>query len=392
MHRTRNNALEAPTKGNDNEKSIYKHDEGKSKKGIRKRIEVVISKLRHQACRTKIRKGVHVLFAASIIASAIILLLNMFSLPYHRSRRIPRNMVQLVGEKDYVRLQFLSQMKLEPLINYRPERIKHKHGHESFENGNCKAMHQWQVEAYPTCNKLHEIDPNNLNLVASGGFRDVFAMKDWNGTTVAVKTLLDGSSYSYRHYDRHRRDAVAMSLLTSSKHIPNIYGYCINSGMFDFTPDGSLDDHIYSEEKWTKQQKLRFSWQATTALADVHGIGMRKDSASISHTDISADQFLWLDGMYKVLFCNLRICLSVSLTIYVTVINHIASVSYRHYITSSTTLTALVLFDGMFLKMSRVLSLSRTTQVGTDPRKSTNTIDLQKKLMCTLLAMYCIKY
>lgn len=173
MHRTRNNALEAPTKGNDNEKSIYKHDEGKSKKGIRKRIEVVISKLRHQACRTKIRKGVHVLFAASIIASAIILLLNMFSLPYHRSRRIPRNMVQLVGEKDYVRLQFLSQMKLEPLINYRPERIKHKHGHESFENGNCKAMHQWQVEAYPTCNKLHEIDPNNLNLVASGGFRDV---------------------------------------------------------------------------------------------------------------------------------------------------------------------------------------------------------------------------
>jgi len=211
-------------------------------------------------------------------------------------------MVQLVGEKDYSRLQFLSQMKLngEPLINYHPERQKHKHGHESFETGNCKAMHQWQVEAYPTCNKLHEIDPNELHYVASGGFRDVFALEDWNGTIVAVKTLLAESSYTYRQYDRHRRDAIAMSLLTSSKHIPNIYGYCTNSGMFDFSHYGSMDDHIFDiREPWTKQQKLQFSWQATTALADLHGIGMRKDSTSISHTDIGLDQFLWLDGMYK---------------------------------------------------------------------------------------------
>jgi len=308
MHRTRNSILEQPQKklrGRDNdENSNSDHHERRSKKRIRKRIEVMLSKLRHDGFRTKLRKVVHIFFIASIIMSVIMLVSNMIDQIPHNKRfgQIPRNMVQLVGEEDYSQVQFLSQMKFNwgLLKKIHDNGHKHSHGHEPFEEGSCKAMHQWQLEAYPTCNKLHETDMNKLRHVGQGGFRDVWAMKEWNGITIAVKTLGDRKKYTYREYDRHRRDAVAMSLLTSSKHIPNIYGYCTNSGMFDFSPDGSMDDHIFEQKKqWTKRQELQFSWQVTAALADVHGIGMRKDSSSISHTDISVDQFLWLDGMYK---------------------------------------------------------------------------------------------
>jgi len=278
MHRTRNSIGDKPTTksrsgGNEKNLTCGNHEE-KSKKGIRKRIEVVLSKFRHhEGFRTKLRKGVHIFFMVSIIASVIIVALNLIDLiPYNnRFGKLPHNMVQLVGE-DYSRLQFLSQMNLNwgPLKNNHHHEHKHKHGHENFEVGNCKAMHQWQLEAYPTCNLLHETDMNKLDHVGRGGFRDVWAMTEWNGTKVAVKTLADRKKFTHKEYDRHRRDAVVMALLTSSKHIPNIYGYCTNSGMFDFSANGTMEDHM--KKRWTKQQKLRYSWQATTALADVHDI------------------------------------------------------------------------------------------------------------------------
>jgi len=177
---------------------------------------------------------------------------------------------------------------------------KHKKGHENFEKGNCKAMHSWHMEAYPTCNMLHETDMSHLDHAGRGGFRDVWALQGWDGTKIAVKTLTNRKDFTWREYDRHRRDAVAMSLLTSSKHVPNIYGFCTNSGLFDYTPNGSMEDHIFkTHQTWTEQEKLRFSWQAAAALADVHNIGSKRGSASISHTYVSVDQFLWLDGMYK---------------------------------------------------------------------------------------------
>jgi len=307
MHRTRNIKIDsAKESGRSNDKhSAFDYREEKSKKGIRKQIEVVISKLLHEGFRTKLKRCVHIFLAVSIITSVILTLLETIGLPYVEFGKVPRNMVQLVGE-DYSRIQFLSKMK----VNWRRFQYDHNYqhvhvytgGYEIFEEGNCKAMHPWQLQAYPNCNMLHEIDMSKPLHVGHGGFRDVWVMKEWDGTKLAVKTLVGKKKFTYREYDRHRRDAIAMSLLTSSKHIPNIYGYCTNSGLFDYSPNGSMEDHIFKSEKkqeWTKQLKLRFSWQAATGLADVHGVDMKGDSASISHTDISVDQFIWLDGMYK---------------------------------------------------------------------------------------------
>ena len=53
-----------------------------------------------------------------------------------------------------------------------------------------------------------------------------------------------------------------------------------------------MEDHIfkkYKKQVWTNQQKLRYSWQAATALADLHAVGMEGNSASISHTDIAIE-------------------------------------------------------------------------------------------------------
>lgn len=185
MHRTPRNSIHEqppPTKlrssGSNNENSTSVYHERKLKKGIRKRIEVMLSKLHHDdSFRTKLRKVVHIFFIASIIMSAIIFVLNTIDLIPHTKRfvgKLPRNMVQLVGEDDYSRLQFLSQMKFNwgSLKDVHNHEYHYKHGHESFEEGNCKAMHQWQFDAYPTCNVLHEADMNKLRHVGRGGFRD----------------------------------------------------------------------------------------------------------------------------------------------------------------------------------------------------------------------------
>jgi hypothetical protein len=180
--------------------------------------------------------------------------------------------------------------------------------HDQFETTTCKAMHDWQKQVFPACNTVHEIDMSQTNaddgleirLVGHGGFRDVWMVQDADGVKRVLKTLVQSKDFTHREYDRHRRDATTMSLLTSSKRIPNIYGYCTNSGIFDFAPGGSLEDHIFRQkEKWSSKQKLLYSWQAAAALADVHTLGMKNDHAAVAHTDITTDQFLWMDGMYK---------------------------------------------------------------------------------------------
>jgi len=300
MHRqTRNKRHEHSKSSIEQDNSESDRHEEKPKKGIIKQIEVIVSKFRHEG----LKKGVHFFLAISIITSAIIAVANNINLQYDGGiRKTQSNMVQLLGE-DYSNIQSFSQITLAwKLGSYNPSYSKHRNSHEKFEEGNCKAMHSWQLEAYPNCNLLHETDMSKTRHVGRGGFRDVWAMEMWDGTKLALKTLADRKKFTHRENERHRRDAVAYSLLTSSKHIPNIYGYCSNSGIFDFSANGSLEEHIFKTRRknsWSTDDILRYSWQATTALADVHAVGMKGKSASIAHTDISIDQFLWVDGMYK---------------------------------------------------------------------------------------------
>jgi hypothetical protein len=55
-----------------------------------------------------------------------------------------------------------------------------------------------------------------------------------------------------RNLDRHLRDAVAMEQLTSSPWVMGVYGFCGNSGIFEFADGGSLEDSIFADEKSEK--------------------------------------------------------------------------------------------------------------------------------------------
>ena len=104
--------------------------------------------------------------------------------------------------------------------------IKQDHSSSPFEEGNCKAMHIWQVKNNQACNSIHETDLLQIKHLAKGGFRDVWWMRDGDGSDAVIKTLVWKKKFRIREKDRHQRDANAYSALQSSTSIPNIYGYC----------------------------------------------------------------------------------------------------------------------------------------------------------------------
>jgi len=175
-----------------------------------------------------------------------------------------------------------------------------------LEEGDCKAMHDWQLNYQPACNSVHEINMMENRFLAEGGFRSVWWMRDdgVNGSEAVMKVLSWKKSFKEREKERHRRDATAYAMLQGSPHIPNIYGYCTNTAIFDVAKGGTLEDMLEDPDlkvisQWKPEDKLRYAWQVTKAVADVHSVGNIYNSAAISHTDIGPSQYLWIDGMFK---------------------------------------------------------------------------------------------
>ena len=80
----------------------------------------------------------------------------------------------------------------------------------------------------------------------------------------------------------------------------------VNTAIFDYAADGNLEEMLgdrHELSQWTSKHKLRYAWQISKGLADLHSVGNVHDSAAIAHTDISPDQYLWSDGMFKVCAC-----------------------------------------------------------------------------------------
>lgn len=140
--------------------------------------------------------------------------------------------------KNFPRCTMLSSEKcimnyntpLLPFFYVENHKSKLRDNTDELEVGDCKAMGQWQLQSYPNCNLLHEISEKSNNyrdtkLLANGAYRDTWLIH-WNGVPYAMKTLVSTDEMSARNLDRHRRDAIAMSMLSSSIHIPNIYAHC----------------------------------------------------------------------------------------------------------------------------------------------------------------------
>lgn len=173
----------------------------------------------------------------------------------------------------------------------------------------CKPMHEWQTHHYPTCNTIHEFPLNDLEqgkYLASGWYRSTFqVLSEYD--PIALKTLgVNKNFYLPNLLDRHRVDGLIYERTTKSPWITDIYGYCAFGGLFEYADGGTLMDRTLREEQkkrkfspLSRQQKLDFAIQASSGMADLHTIESRNGYAAMSHTDIMLNQWVWVDGRYK---------------------------------------------------------------------------------------------
>ena len=210
---------------------------------------------------------------------------------------------------------------------------------------------KWMLASFPTCNLLHEFDTTQslrnekTKIVGSGYWRDVWRVMDsapsvrtqrpfsrkkrrseWK--KIALKTLCYGHEFTEYNYDRHRRDALVSERLTHSPHVVSMFGFCGNSGFFEYASGGSLGDRLYEHymammdaesrenlgrgsgnsdysKPLDSYAKLDLAHQVAVALADTHDADALRDrhgkitSAAIVHADITPDQFINVGGVYK---------------------------------------------------------------------------------------------
>jgi hypothetical protein len=130
----------------------------------------------------------------------------------------------------------------------------------------------------------------------------VWIVPDETNNLRVVKTLRYVHDMNHRNYDRNRRDAMALEHLTASKHVVGIYGYCSASGLFEYSDGGDIARVLIPEDdgepKLTPIEKLRIATQGAMGLAAVHNVD-KEGRASMAHTDIGIDQFILIDGRYK---------------------------------------------------------------------------------------------
>lgn len=147
------------------------------------------------------------------------------------------------------RCTYFDNLQDEMDCNHSSKTIINLHGHEGYVESrgdnydeekdklpdidhDCVPMGQWQLELHTNCNMIHEIGERSedlsyeTKLKSNGSYRETWLIY-WNDEAFALKALkLRREEKDALYFDRHRQDAVVSSMLTPSKHIPNIYAHC----------------------------------------------------------------------------------------------------------------------------------------------------------------------
>lgn len=79
-----------------------------------------------------------------------------------------------------------------------------------------------------------------------------------------------------------------------------IIGNCGISQLTEVAEDNLYSQLVYARkhgDRMTPEQKLRIGYQIASGVADLHSIDNR--APSVAHNDISSEQFLLVDGVYK---------------------------------------------------------------------------------------------
>ena len=109
---------------------------------------------------------------------------------------------------------------------------------------------------------------------------------------------------------RHCKDAVAHDVLTSSPYIANIYGYCSNSALHDYSQGGDLSQLFQKDAKhMSKDELLRLAYRLAASVHDAHHVD-DQGRATMVHTDIKPHQWILINGEYRLNDFNRNIFLS----------------------------------------------------------------------------------
>lgn len=217
-------------------------------------------------------------------------------------------MVQILQNDTVARLEL--EWDLEPQgrkNKYWRNRGAKWHSPRSRPREGCVPLADWQDDQHPTCNMFHDIPLNELvhpdeyelaRLVNNGAYRDVWGIREFDGTRRVLKSLryLKNREFDQRNFDRHRRDAMAAEQLSASPYVADIFGYCANSALYDYSPGGDLFD--VRDSNFSKNDLLIVAHDLAASIADAHHYDS-KGRATIAHADIKPNQFLNINGKYQ---------------------------------------------------------------------------------------------
>ena len=168
----------------------------------------------------------------------------------------------------------------------KPNTSRRRRSKKNDEQGNTRSERlqegcaelEWHSYVFPTCNEIHAIDLRGVvrkrrhgvdlrrhddtledgrmpwGFVGNGLWRDVFSCDPHSevpnseaAPPAVLKMMKSEHPYDQRNYQRHRRDALVMELLSSSHHLVSIYGYCSNTVLTQAISH-TLEDVIYARE------------------------------------------------------------------------------------------------------------------------------------------------
>ena len=178
----------------------------------------------------------------------------------------------------------------------------HRSGHgQGNGNGKGNGIENMDVDVDGSSNSTNNGNGNakkeEEGYVGSGMWRQVWKIIPSNGDLAVLKMMKNEHPVSPRNFDRHRRDALAMEMLTDSKRIVDIYAFCGNTVLTEYagmTLDEFLYDGGYRREGYSRRYDLKrgdgmgkvdLALDVMQGLEDMH-------EHDILHADIQAKQFL----------------------------------------------------------------------------------------------------
>lgn len=173
----------------------------------------------------------------------------------------------------------------------------------SKEDGEC-VSEPWHKEYYPSCNSVHEFDFIHVDDQLNGAHLGLFEKqgywrnawradlllsdKNHEQETFIIKTPKYSHNFEHAHYEHDRVDALAMSRLTFSPHVVDIYAFCGRTVFTEYAGGPSLGS-IFDKAKKHRFRKIEIARDLAIGLSHVHygENGANEDDIHITHFDIN---------------------------------------------------------------------------------------------------------